>query len=92
MCARFTLMHPWAEVVRLLGGNIRAAVHGKPSWNVAPTHQSAIIEDGNAGHIWPQRVVHEAADQRAVGDGRVEANSPRNNDAGCAAAVGAVIR
>src|SRR5882672_4254356 len=43
MCARFTLMLPWAEVVRLLGG--RAGVHGKPSWNIAPTHQVAIIEN-----------------------------------------------
>lgn len=49
MCARFTLMHPWADVVRLLGGNIRAAVHGKASWNVAPTHQVAIIEDSKGG-------------------------------------------
>jgi putative SOS response-associated peptidase YedK len=39
-------MLPWAEVVRLLGG--RAGVHGKPSWNVAPTHQVAIIEGGGS--------------------------------------------
>ena len=24
VCARFTLMMPWADVVRLLGGNVRA--------------------------------------------------------------------
>ncbi|MBZ5640257.1 MAG: SOS response-associated peptidase [Acidobacteriia bacterium] len=50
MCARFTLMLPWAEVVRILGG--RAGVHGKPSWNVAPTHQIAIIESmGSDRHL-----------------------------------------
>ena len=42
-------MLPWADVVRLLGGEIRAAVQGKASWNIAPTHQIAIIEDSNAG-------------------------------------------
>jgi len=49
VCARFTLMMPWADVVRLLRGDIRAAVQGKPSWNIAPTHQVAIIEDGPTG-------------------------------------------
>jgi len=47
VCARFTLMLPWAEVVRLLG--VRAGVQGKPSWNVAPTHQVAIVENGDSG-------------------------------------------
>lgn len=49
MCARFTLMHPWADVVRLLRGDIRAAVQGKASWNIAPTHQVAIVEDSGTG-------------------------------------------
>jgi putative SOS response-associated peptidase YedK len=43
MCARFTLMMPWSEVVRFLGGI--TAVEGKPSWNIAPTQQIAIIEE-----------------------------------------------
>lgn len=43
MCARFTLMMPWSEVVRILGGI--TAVKGKPSWNIAPTQQIAIIEE-----------------------------------------------
>jgi putative SOS response-associated peptidase YedK len=52
MCARFTLMMPWAEVVRLLGGNIRASVQGKASWNVAPTQLVAIVEDtGSERHL-----------------------------------------
>jgi putative SOS response-associated peptidase YedK len=42
-------MLPWAEVVRLLRGEIRASVQGKPSWNVAPTQQVAMIEDSNTG-------------------------------------------
>jgi putative SOS response-associated peptidase YedK len=52
VCARFTLMMPWAEVVRLLGGNVRASVQGKASWNVAPTQRVAIVEDtGNERHL-----------------------------------------
>lgn len=50
MCARFTLMLPWAEVARLLGAC--ADVHGKASWNIAPTQQVAILEDtGHERHI-----------------------------------------
>jgi putative SOS response-associated peptidase YedK len=49
MCARFTLMMPWAEVVRLLRGNVRASVQGKASWNVAPTQLVAIVEDSDTG-------------------------------------------
>jgi hypothetical protein len=47
MCARFTRMMPWADVTQLLG--VRASVHAKPSWNVGPAHQVAIIEDAAAG-------------------------------------------
>ena len=54
VCARFTLMMPWADVVRLLGGEVRAQVHGKPSWNVAPTQQIAMIEESGTGrHLTP---------------------------------------
>jgi putative SOS response-associated peptidase YedK len=42
-------MMPWADVVRLLGGNVRASVQGKASWNIAPTQQIAIIEDSGTG-------------------------------------------
>ena len=42
-------MMPWADVVGLLGGNVRAQVHGKPSRNLAPTQQVAMIEDSNTG-------------------------------------------
>lgn len=42
-------MLPWADLVRLLGGDVRAQVHGKPSWNVAPTQQVAIIEESGTG-------------------------------------------
>jgi putative SOS response-associated peptidase YedK len=42
-------MMPWADVVRLLGGNVRASVQGKPNWNIAPTQQIAIIEDSGTG-------------------------------------------
>jgi hypothetical protein len=42
-------MMPWADVVRLLRGEIRATVQGKSSWNIAPTHQIAIIENSNTG-------------------------------------------
>ncbi len=49
VCARFTLMMPWADLVRLLGGDVRAQVHGKASWNVAPTQEVAIIEDSPTG-------------------------------------------
>src|SRR5262249_24792567 len=47
MCGRFTLMMPWTEVARLLGA--KAAVHGKPSWNVAPSQLIAILGDGQHG-------------------------------------------
>jgi putative SOS response-associated peptidase YedK len=42
-------MLPWADVVRLLGGDVRAQVHGKASWNVAPTQQIAMIEESGTG-------------------------------------------
>jgi putative SOS response-associated peptidase YedK len=42
-------MMPWADLVRLLGADVRAQVHGKASWNVAPTHQVAIVEDSTTG-------------------------------------------
>jgi putative SOS response-associated peptidase YedK len=40
---------PWADVVRLLRGDIRATVQGKPSWNIAPTQPVAMIEDSGSG-------------------------------------------
>ena len=49
VCARFTLMMPWADLVRLLGGDVRAQVHGKASWNIAPTQQIAMIEESGTG-------------------------------------------
>ena len=49
VCARFTLMMPWADLVRLLGGDVRAQVHGRASWNIALTQQVAIIEDSTRG-------------------------------------------
>ena len=36
-------------MVRLLGGDVRAQVHGKASWNVAPTQQIAMIEESGTG-------------------------------------------
>jgi putative SOS response-associated peptidase YedK len=42
-------MLPWADVVRLLGGDVRASVQGKPSWNIAPTQQIAIVEESGTG-------------------------------------------
>ena len=42
-------MTPWADVIRLLGGDVRASVQGKPSWNVAPTQQVAMIEESGTG-------------------------------------------
>jgi hypothetical protein len=39
MCARFNLMRPWADVVRLLGGNIRAAMHGNREQRVKQVDQ-----------------------------------------------------
>jgi len=47
MCGRFTLMMPWTEIARLLGA--RSSVHGKPSWNVAPTQLIAILGNGQLG-------------------------------------------
>jgi putative SOS response-associated peptidase YedK len=43
-------MIPWTDVVRLLGGDVRASVQGKPSWNIAPTQQVAIVEDSKTAH------------------------------------------
>jgi putative SOS response-associated peptidase YedK len=42
-------MMPWADVVRLLGGDVRAQIHGKASWNIAPTQQIAMIEESGTG-------------------------------------------
>lgn len=47
MCARFTLMMPWSELVWILGA--RASVRGEPSWNVCPTHVVPIVEDAESG-------------------------------------------
>jgi putative SOS response-associated peptidase YedK len=47
MCARFTLAMPWRDLVRILGA--RAAVEGRPSWNVAPTHVVAVVEGSPDG-------------------------------------------
>lgn len=47
MCARFTLMMPWKDLVRLLGAI--SAEKGEASWNVAPTDLVAIVEDDVAG-------------------------------------------
>src|SRR5262245_42442384 len=47
MCGRFTLMMPWADVAKLLGAT--AAVHGKPSFNIAPTQMIAMLGDGQFG-------------------------------------------
>jgi putative SOS response-associated peptidase YedK len=47
MCARFTLMMPWRDLVRLLGAG--ASVDGSPSWNVAPTHVVPAVQESEAG-------------------------------------------
>ena len=54
MCARFTIGLPWSKLAELLG--VRAGVHGKASWNVAPTQLVPVIEDTLPGrHITAAR-------------------------------------
>jgi putative SOS response-associated peptidase YedK len=79
-------MMPWADVVRLLGGDVRASVHGKPSWNIAPTHQIAIVENSPTG----RHLVSARWGLAVPVSPRV--NNPRNNDAECVTPTGPAIR
>ena len=43
-------MMPWADVVRLLGGDVRTQAHGTANWKVAPTQRIAVVEDSTTAH------------------------------------------